>query len=212
MAVFAFSFSMAIGAVLTPGPVTTVIISQSPRLGWKTGWLISIGHAIIELIMALFIVFGLSTFLGSQSAQTAIAILGGIFLLWMGGSMLFRVYQGKMTLHMDLKPDETYSNIRLLGLGIITSLSNPFWYVWWMTAAAVYLLEAKTAGWLIVAGFYFGHIGADFTWNIILSGLVGSGKRVINDRVYAGLIGVCALFLIFLAIKFLLTGLQGTIG
>jgi threonine/homoserine/homoserine lactone efflux protein len=29
--------------VLSPGPVTTALISQSPRLGWITGPLVSIG-------------------------------------------------------------------------------------------------------------------------------------------------------------------------
>ena len=47
IAVFLFSFGMAIGAVLSPGPVTTAIISQTPRLGWVTGPLVSIGHALL---------------------------------------------------------------------------------------------------------------------------------------------------------------------
>ncbi len=85
--VFLFSFSMAIGAVLTPGPVTTAIISQSPRLGWITGLLVSIGHALMELIIVVLITLGLSVVLGAPSVHIAIALLGGLLLLYMGGDV-----------------------------------------------------------------------------------------------------------------------------
>jgi threonine/homoserine/homoserine lactone efflux protein len=212
IAVYLFSFSMAIGAVLSPGPVTTAIISQAPRTGWKTGLLISIGHALIEFLMVVFITFGLSGIMGAPAVQTAIAILGGLLLLYMGGGMILDALKGKMKLPDEGASAEKYSYWKLLTLGIAASLSNPFWYAWWMTAAAVYLLEAKTVGWMIVAGFFLGHISADFAWNLLLSGVIGSGRKFITNRTYAALISICALFLIYLAVKFLLAGYQGIVG
>lgn len=212
IAVYLFSFSMAIGAVLSPGPVTTAIISQSPRLGWKTGLLISIGHAITEFLMVVFITLGLAGVLGSPGIQTTIAILGGLLLLYMGSSMILDALKGKIKLPEDTATVEKYSYTRLLTLGVATSVSNPFWYAWWMTAAAVYLLEAKAVGWIIVAGFYFGHISADFAWNLLLSSVIGSGRKFINNKTYAALISICALFLIYLAVKFLMSGYQGIVG
>ena len=212
IAVFLFSFSMAIGAVLTPGPVTTAIISQSPRLGWMTGLLVSIGHALTELVIVVLITLGLSSVLGAPNVQIAIAILGGLLLLYMGGSMLIGAAKGEMILPEEDGTKEKLSYGRLFTLGVVTSLSNPFWYAWWMTAAAVYLLEAKTVGWLIVAGFYFGHISADFVWNLLLSTVIGSGKKLITNKVYSTLISLCAVYLIFLAFKFLIAGYQGIVG
>jgi len=211
-AVFIFSFSMAIGAVLTPGPVTTAIISQSPRLGWKTGLLISVGHAIIEFLMVVLITLGLSEVLGAPSVEHLIAVLGGLLLFYMGMSMLINVLKGKMKLPEKEDNTAVFSNRRLMGLGVLTSLSNPFWYAWWMTAAAVFLLQAKAVSWVIVAGFFFGHIAADFSWNLLLSIIVGNGCKFINHRVYAGLISVCAIYLLYLAITFLFAGYQGIIG
>lgn len=212
IAVFLFSFSMAIGAVLTPGPVTTAIISQSPRLGWVTGLLVSIGHALTELVIVVLITLGLSSVLGAPSVEIAIALLGGLLLLYMGGSMLIGAAKGKMKLPVGDATKEKLSVGRLFTLGIFASLSNPFWYAWWMTVAAVYLLEAKTVGWVIVAGFYFGHISADFVWNLLLSTVMGSGKKFITNKVYAALISLCAGYLIFLAFKFLIAGYQGIVG
>ena len=197
---------------MTPGPVTTAIISQSPRLGWVTGLLVSIGHAITELVIVVLITLGLSSVLGAPNVQITIAILGGLLLLYMGGSMLTGAAKGKMKLPEEDGTKEKLSYGQLLTLGIGASLSNPFWYAWWMTVAAVYLLEAQTVGWLIVAGFYFGHISADFVWNLLLSTVIGSGKKLMTNKVYAVLISLCAGYLIFLAFKFLIAGYQGIVG
>jgi threonine/homoserine/homoserine lactone efflux protein len=211
-AVFLFSFGMAIGAVLTPGPVTTAIISQTPRLGWITGPLVSIGHALLELLMVALITLGLSGVLGAPAVQTAIALLGGLLLLWMGGDMLLGALKGKLRLPEGGKVDEKLNYGKMMGIGVVTSLTNPFWYAWWMTAAAVYLLQAKAVGLMPVLGFYFGHISADFLWNTILSTAVGGGKKLITKKVYVGLISVCSLFLIYLAVKFLMAGINGIMG
>ncbi|MCJ7518263.1 MAG: LysE family translocator [Anaerolineaceae bacterium] len=208
IAVFLFSFGMAIGVVLSPGPVTTAIISQAPRLGWITGPLVSIGHALLELLMVALITLGLSGILGAPAVQTAIALLGGLMLLWMGGEMLLGALKGKLRLPEVGNVDEKLDYGKMLGIGVITSLTNPFWYAWWMTAAAVYLLQAKAVGLMPVLGFYLGHVSADFLWNTALSTAVGGGRKLITNKVYAGLIGVCSLFLIYLAVKFLVMGIS----
>ena len=211
-AVFIFSFSMAIGAVLTPGPVTTAIISQAPRLGWKSGLYVSIGHAITEFLMVVLITIGLSGILGSPLAQSTIAVLGGILLFYMGGSMLVAAFKGELKLPQEARSEDKITPSRLLTLGIATSVSNPFWYAWWMTAAAVYLLEAKAAAWILVGGFFLGHVSADFIWNLFLASVIGSGRRFMNDRIYSALISACALFLLYLASRFLISGFQGFIS
>jgi len=212
LAVFLFSFGMAIGAVLTPGPVTTAIISQTPRMGWITGPLVSLGHAMLEFLMVVLITLGLSGILGAPAVKTVIALLGGLLLLWMGGSMLFGALKGKLRLPEQDKASEKMDIGRLMGIGVIASLTNPFWYAWWMTAAAVYLLQAKAAGVLPVVGFYLGHTSADFLWHTTLSTAVGGSKKLITNKIYAGLISGCSLFLIYLAVKFLMAGINGISG
>ena len=212
IAVYLFSFGMAIGAVLSPGPVTTAIISQTPRLGWVTGPLVSIGHALLELLMVVLITLGLSSILGAPAVQTFIALLGGLLLLWMGGNMLVSALKGRMRLPEGDVGQAKMNFGRMLTLGVVASVTNPFWYAWWMTAAAVYLLQAKAVGLMPVAGFYFGHISADFLWNTALSTVLGSGKKIITNKIYAGLISVCSLFLIYLSIRFLMAGVSGITG
>ena len=162
--------------------------------------------------MVILITFGLASILGAPLPQAIIAILGGLLLLYMALSMFADVFKGKMVLPAKEEGASAIAPLRLMGLGVATSLSNPFWYAWWMTAAAVFLLQAKAAGWIIVAGFFFGHISADFLWNLTLSTIVGSGRKFITDRVYGGLISICAAYLFYLAVTFLMAGYNGLVG
>jgi len=52
-AIFVSSFLFAIAAVVSPGPIMTAIVSQTPRRGWTTGPLIAAGHSITELAIIL---------------------------------------------------------------------------------------------------------------------------------------------------------------
>jgi hypothetical protein len=52
----------------------------------------------------------------------------------------------------------------------------------------------------------------DFLWNTTLSDSLGSGKNIMTNMKHAVLIGVCSLFLIFMAVKFLVTGFNGITG
>ncbi len=204
--VFIFSFGVGFGAVISPGPVSTAIVSQSPSRGWLVGPLFSTGHALLELAAVVLIVFGLSTALAHPAIQTAVALLGGALLLWMGGGMLWGALRGKIHLPGTGKEDRLLSRWQIVGLGALTTVSNPFWYAWWMTVAAGYLVAYNAVGAWAVLAFYLGHISADLGWNTLLSTVVGGGRRWITDRVYRGLILLCGGFLIYLGVTFLRKG------
>ncbi len=205
--VFIFSFGIGFGAVVSPGPVSTAIVSQSPGRGWLVGPLISTGHAVLELVASLLIVFGLSTALAHPAIQTGVALLGGALLLWMGGGMLVGALRGKIHLPGTGQDAARLSRWQIVGLGALTTISNPFWYAWWMTVAAGYLVFYNTVGTWAVLAFYLGHISADLGWNTLLSTVVGSGRRWITDRVYRSLIALCGVFLVYIGVTFLLKGI-----
>ena len=200
--IFGFSFVVGFGAVVTPGPVSTAIVSQAPRRGWLVGPLLAAGHTSLELIMVILIGLGLSTVLAHRSAQITIAILGGLLMLWMGGAMLWSVWKGKARLPSSEEDAPMLNDWQLLGLGMLATISNPFWYAWWVTVAAGYLAQAEA---LVggIAAFYLGHITADFAWNTTLSTIIGGGKRWITDRVYQIIILLSGAFFIYLGIVFL---------
>jgi len=206
-AIFFFSFAVGLGAVVSPGPVSTAIVSQAPGRGWLVGPLITAGHALLELAAALLIVVGLSAALANPTIQIVVALLGGLLLLWMGGGMLWGAVRGKVRLPGQEPGARRLSRWGIVGLGAFSTVVNPFWYAWWMTVAAGFLTTARGVGVAAVAAFYLGHISADLGWNTLLSSVMAGGRRWITPRVYTILIGACGAFLIYLGISFLWKGL-----
>jgi threonine/homoserine/homoserine lactone efflux protein len=208
LAIFIFSFSLAIGAVASPGPISTAIVSQTPRRGWTAGPLVATGHSLMELVIVVLISLGLAG-LSHPVIQLIIAWVGGALLLWMGGMMLWETWRGKVRLPRADDGSKPMNGRQLMGLGILATLSNPFWYAWWVTVAAGYLAAAKTVGAGAIAAFFVGHISADYAWDTLLSTVIGGGRRWMNDTVYRLLIAACGLFFVYLGVMFLMRGITG---
>ncbi len=209
-AIFTFSFILAIGAVASPGPVSTAIVSQAPRRGWLVGPLVATGHSMTEFLIVVLVTLGLGVGLARHGIQTGIAFLGGILLLWMGGLILWQIGRGKVHLpraEQQLKP---LSNRQFVGIGVFATLSNPFWYAWWVTVGAGYLSGylSKADGAASVIAFFLGHIAADYAWDTLLSTVVGGGRRWMTDAVYRLLLLACGVFFIYLGGTFLVHGMM----
>lgn len=207
---FLFSFALAIGAVISPGPVSATVVSQSPNRGWIVGPLISSGHAALELLIVCLITFGLAQTLQQTLIHTTIAILGGVLLIWMGSHFTLGAVSGRLHLPTKLENELPMQYTKIFSLGILATLSNPFWYAWWATVASTYLAQAKEMSLIYVGAFYLGHISADYTWNTFLSTIVGKGSRWMTQTIYQVLMSLCGLFLIYMGIIFLLKGLSST--
>ena len=208
LGVFAFSFLLGLGAVLTPGPVSTAIVSQAPRRGWLVGPLLATGHASLELILVILITIGLGVGLARPGIQTTIAILGGLLLFYMGSRMIWDNWRGKLHLPTQNEKLLPMNTQQIIGLGVVATLTNPFWYAWWVTVAAGYLARVQALGIAAIAAFFMGHIVADYAWDTLLSTVVGGGRRWMTDLVYRGLLFFCGGFFIYLGGSFLLQGLR----
>lgn len=161
---FAGSFLLAVPAVLSPGPVTVTVVNEGARQGARVGPLVSAGHAIAEITVVILIALGLTGFLQAPALRMVIALAGGALLLWMGGSMIWGAWRGAIRLPAaGDAAAPTMKPARLVGLGLTATLSNPFWYTWWVTVGAGILLGWQAElGLLAVPVFFLGHILVDF--------------------------------------------------
>lgn len=205
-------FIASIGAVVSPGPVSAAVISEAPRQGWRVGPLVSVGHSILELIVVVLLGIGLSAGMASPPIQRAIAFVGGLVLLAMGAGYLLAAGRGTMRLPDPDAAAPRRTPLRLVGLGILMTATNPFWYAWWVTVAAAYLAQVQAFGRAAVVAFYLGHISADFTWNTALAAATGAGRRWLTGGRYRALIAVVGAFMGYLGIRFLLAALLGPGG
>lgn len=165
----------------------------------------------MELALALLIALGLGAGLAQPGVQTLIALGGGLLLLWMGLGMLAENWRGRIRLPSVEGETASMNSSQLVGLGILATVSNPFWYAWWVTVAAGYLAQARVLSLAAVMAFFLGHISADFLWDTFLSAVIGGGRRWMTDTVYRGLILVCGLFFVYLGWVFLARGVSAIV-
>jgi len=79
--------------------------------------------------------------------------------------------------------------------GLIATASNPYWFLWWATIGAGYVVHSQNYGISGALFFFSGHILADFIWLSLLAVALVSGKRWLTDRFYQGIIFGLGLFL-----------------
>src|SRR5690554_3194053 len=88
LGVFLTSFIIGFSGAIMPGPMLGVTIEGSLKKGWITGPLVVVGHAILELVLILLLVFGAKEFFSKPLIAGLIGLIGGAFLAWMGIGMI----------------------------------------------------------------------------------------------------------------------------
>lgn len=218
--IFSTAFIVGLSGAMTPGPLLTVTIGESVRRGFIAGPLITLGHAVLELCLIIAIAAGLSVVLTSTVVSHTIAVLGGAFLVYMGAVMAKDALAGKITL-AAVQPGERKEAAngegssgpkgkempRLIMTGILTSISNPFWTLWWATIGLVYITMSLKSGYIGLASFYTGHILSDFIWYSLIAAAVAGGRKILSDSIYRGIMVLCGVFLVGLGGYFLYYGL-----
>jgi threonine/homoserine/homoserine lactone efflux protein len=205
---FITAFIVGFSGALMPGPLLAVTIAESPNKGVRTGPILVGGHAIAELAVIILLSLGLSTLAGNKTVASIIGVVGGAMLIFMGIGMLYDLYRARIKADSSESRQKSYK--RLVLDGIITSLSNPYWYVWWATTGSAFLIKAMDNGVVGPPVFYVGHILSDFVWYTLVSILIWNGRKLIIGTGYKVLITLCALFLLYLGATFIHDGLTGS--
>ena len=207
--IFIFSFMLGLSGAIMPGPMLVVVVGQTPRRGAIAGPAVVFGHGVLESLLVAAVILGLADFFSSSAVLATVALAGGALLLYMGVGMLRSA--GKLSLAGATAPPAATGtvNVHPFWAGILTSLANPYWTLWWATIGLGYLLIARKSGPAGLAAFLAGHILADLVWYSAVSVVVARGKHWLSDSLYRGLIRCCAVILVFFAFYFGWYGFKG---
>ncbi len=201
----AAAFVIGLSGAMSPGPYLTVTIARTLREGRLSAMLMLVGHAILEAALLIGFAFGLASVLNLPKVATVMSIVGGVVLLWMGGSLLWGAWRG--TVVADLNAAEDPSRLGPVAHGAIVSLSNPYWTLWWATIGITLAIKGLEFGPLGVLAFFVGHELADLVWYSIVIFAVAAGKHLLSDRIYRGVMAVLACFLLYLGARFVVGAL-----
>jgi threonine/homoserine/homoserine lactone efflux protein len=124
-----------------------------------------------------------------------------------GASMIRDVTLGKAKLDMQAQGKGKIGGLILNG--IIISVMNPYFVIWWAAVGLGLIMSAYNAyGIAGIILFYFGHILSDFTWYFGVSLLCDRVGRFIGGKAYRMVIGALGSMLGFFAVKFILDGIS----
>lgn len=232
-ALFATAFIVGFSGAMAPGPLLTVTIGESVRLGFIAGPLLMLGHGLLELLLIIALAGGLSVFFTQPVVSQGIAVVGGIFLIYMGYGLADDARQRKVSLNLQRNLQQPETNHPGLATerrktsellpenppagkpkkmhpvlaGALVSLSNPYWSIWWATVGLGYVTMSLNRGAAGLTVFFTGHILADLVWYSLVAAAVAGGRKFLPDRVYQVVLAACGIFMVGLGGYFLYYGL-----
>ena len=208
---FGSAFLVGFSGAMMPGPMLTATISEVIKRGFKAGPLIVLGHAILEMMILAAVALGLAQWITLPVVKGCLGIGGGILLGIMGIQMSITARTAvEQAMHTQADPSKAIRGP--IVTGILTSLSNPYWTIWWATTGLYYASLALESGLPGLGSFYLGHISSDLVWYGLVAIAIASGRKICPPRIYYLLITVCGIALTGLGLMFCYHGIRTLTG
>ncbi|MCK2243189.1 MULTISPECIES: LysE family translocator [unclassified Crossiella] len=174
----------AVVLVVTPGLDTMLILRSVVLGGRRTGLATGLGITLGCLVWGAASIAGITALLrASEFGYNALRLAGAVYLVWLGGSALWRSWRdrGKPT-QVDDQPElPALGGWRALRSGLLTNLLNPKVGVFYLSLLPQFLPAAgPTTGWAALLVLI--HVGLGFLWQFVLVGLAGSARRWLSRR------------------------------
>lgn len=199
------SFVYALTGALSPGPLLTFTIYKSLRQdrGYLAGIFIVLGHATIEFLLIIALLAGALLLLQNIIFLIIMGIIGGIILVFFG---ILVIYNALITnfeeyFYVGNEQPKGFKGNSFLG-GIIVSLSNPYWEIWWIVVGFDLMIRLNISfinpiGILL---FFIGHELGDAVWYLPISVFTYLGGKVIKYKIYKYALLLCGSFMIIFGI------------
>ena len=185
---------------LTPGPLLTLIISETLRHGTREGLKICMVPVISDLPIVLLTLFVVDQFKNIDLLVAGIALAGAIYLVYLAAeSLRFR------GMNLNAEKEQPQS----LKKGIIVNFLNPNPYIFWLTIGAPTVIRGMdvslNAAVFFVAAMYVFLVGS----KIIITLITGKSRLFLKSRSYVITIKSLGLALLIFAMVFLYQALEG---
>lgn len=188
---FLLAFIVGLTGALAPGPTLVATINASMASGWTVGPRITFGHMLSELIIVILIVAGLATV--ALRYTTAVAVIGGVALILFG--ILTLTGSREVSLAGSKSPESVVTTSPFFA-GFVTSVANPYFWIWWLTVGGAMVIAGLAGGIFLACVFMAGHWCADLGWYTVVSTGIAKGKTILSDLAYQRIMMACGLFLV----------------
>ena len=177
---------ISLSGVMMPGPVFAVTVAKGRRSPSAGAW-IAVGHGVVEFPVMLLIYAGVAHFFTFRAVQLGMGIVGGAVLVWMGYSMIRSPSDDATGTESGQSP---------LLSGVLTTLANPYFFLWWVTVGSLLISQSLRFGFAGFAALAAVHWLCDFVWDTLVSSLTYRSRRLWTPLVHRVVFTLCGLTLI----------------
>ena len=228
--IFLVTFVLGLGGAISPGALLTYTIYKGIEAGpkaYRSGLLISLGHAVIEILIIFLLLFGASALMTDIRVTKGIGIVGGLILIFFGSLIVrdwlkhridvsFLATASKSPAEIELEAEHpqsipsTESRRNPFIGGILFLMSNPFWWLWWGTVGLGIIMEygISFATPMLLFVFIVGKELGQILWYTFISVVVGYSRKIMTVKVYLTILLGCAAFMIGFGIYLPITAFQ----
>jgi threonine/homoserine/homoserine lactone efflux protein len=194
-----------LSAGLSPGPLLTLVISETLKHDVKEGIKVSIAPIMTDLPIVMFTILVLSRLSNMLALLAVVSLLGSAFLVYLG-------YEGISFKGVDI--DVEQAKPQSIRKGVIANFLNPAPYLFWLTIGAPLVLKAFHIGIFpasaFILGFYVFLVGS----KVLVAVVVGRSRFFLKSRNYIYTIRFLGIILLVFAVLFAKDSLElfGIIG
>ena len=176
-------FTVGLTGALVPGPMLFATIEASLKKGWIAGPEVVLGHMLAELVLCVFIFLGAASFFGDGIIST-ISLIGGLALVVFGFLTLKEARNDASSLKISQNPTGLRLKHNLALIGLVTSVSNPYFWIWWLTAGSALVIREYEPGIIMAVAYVLGHWTADLSWFTAVSGSFSRGNALFSQKTH----------------------------
>ncbi len=190
---------LGLAAGFSPGPLLTLVVSETLRHGMPSGVKVALAPVITDLPIILLTLLLSAQISRFQPILGGLSFLGGCFVAYLGVQCL-----RTKGLEIDLKAEKPRSLIK----GILVNLLSPHPYLFWFSVGAPMAAKAMEksafAPAAFIGGFYLFLVGS----KIVLAVLVGKWRGFLAGKGYLYIMRFLGCLLCFLAVFLFRDGLH----
>jgi threonine/homoserine/homoserine lactone efflux protein len=186
-------------AGISPGPLLTLVISETLRHNKTEGVKIAVAPLITDIPIVLLTIFILSKMASSDIILGLISILGGFFIAYLGYDSIRS--KGIEIDVQNLKP-------KSIRKGIIVNILSPHPYIFWLMVGAPITVKAyqasPVAAFVFIIAFYVMLIGS----KISIALIVDKSRAILKNKVFIWTLRILGLVLLIFAILLIKEGIR----
>jgi threonine/homoserine/homoserine lactone efflux protein len=185
-------------AGISPGPLLTLVISETIRHNKTEGVKIAVAPLITDIPIVFLTIFILSKMASSDIVLGIISILGGGFIAYLGYDSI-----KSKGIEIDIQ------NLKLKSIrkGIIVNILSPHPYIFWLMVGAPITIKAyqasPVAAFAFIIAFYVLLIGS----KISIALVVDRSRAFLRNKVFIWTLRILGLVLMIFAILLIKEGL-----